>query len=190
MKKTISISLGKRAFIFDEDAYALIKTFFDNYTKELRFSENASSASEIVEDVEMRMADLFQEKLNGREVVSLDLAREVIAGMGFSLPETSSPSDDAQGGATAPESGRRGPRRVFRDTEHKMLGGVCSGLSLHLDVDVALLRVIFVLATIFGLAGFWIYLVFWIVVPEAKTPFEKCEMNGESATAENIRKYS
>lgn len=188
MKKTISISLGKRAFIFDEDAYALIKTFFDNYTKELRFSENASSASEIVEDVEMRMADLFQEKLAGGEVVGIALAKEVIAGMGFSVPETA--TCDASVNEPAPKGGKTGPRRVFRDMEHKMLGGVCSGLSLHLDVDVVLLRVIFVLATIFGLAGFWIYLVFWIVVPEAKTPVEKCEMNGESATAENIRKYS
>lgn len=188
MKKTTSVSLGRRAFIFDEDAFALVESFFDNYKKELRFSENASSANEIAEDVEMRMADLFQEKLCGREVVDIVLAREVITGMGFAVPEAS--VVNADGNAAAPETGKSSHRRVFRDTEHKMLGGVCAGLSPHLDIDVALLRVIFVLATIFGLAGFWIYIVFWIVVPEAKTPVEKCEMNGENATPENIRKYS
>ncbi len=71
-----------------------------------------------------------------------------------------------------------------------MIGGVCSGLSVYLNVDVILMRIIFVVAFILGLSGFWIYVIFCIVVPSAGTAAEKCELRGIPTTAENIRRFS
>ena len=70
-----------------------------------------------------------------------------------------------------------------------MLGGVCSGLALYLDIDVVVVRVLFLIALICGTAGFWIYVIIWIVAPEARTAAEKCEMRGLPVTAENMRRF-
>ena len=70
-----------------------------------------------------------------------------------------------------------------------MLGGVCSGLALYLDIDVVVVRVLFLIALICGTAGFWIYVIIWIVAPEARTAAEKCEMRGLPVSAENMRRF-
>lgn len=187
MKKTISVSLGRCCFILDEDAYAILNRFFDNYRSDLLKTESAVSVDEVVVDVETRIADLLREKLCGREVVDAALVSEVIGVMGFKVPDASQETSQATG-TSGPENGdSRGRRKIYRDGSRKAIGGVCSGLSYYLDADVVLMRVIFVLAMILGFAGFWIYLVFWIIVPEAKTPFEKCEMRGIPATPENLK---
>ena len=188
MKKTISVSLGRCCFILDEDAYAILDRFFDNYRSDLLKTESAISADEVVVDVETRIADLLRERLCGREVVDAALVSEVIGVMGFKVPDVSPDAASQDAGTSGPENGdSRGRRKIYRDGNRRAIGGVCSGLSYYLDVDVALMRVLFVLAMILGFAGFWIYLVFWIIVPEAKTPFEKCEMRGIPATPENLK---
>lgn len=181
MTKTESVSLGRCNFILDEDAYELLKLFLDNYRSDLSRSENASSADEIVEEVEIRIAELLRESLQGREVVDRVMVRDIITGMGFPLPVYHAPETDNSGTSV---------RKLYRDPDHKVIGGVCTGLSYYLDLDVVLVRVIFAVALILGLAGLWVYLVFWIIVPPAKTPFEKCEMHGVPATPENINKYT
>ena len=89
-----------------------------------------------------------------------------------------------------PQKMPKAVRRLYRDMDHKMIGGVCSGLSLYLNIDVVIIRILFVIALIFGTAGFWIYIVLCIIAPAAKTATEKCEMRGIPATAENIRRFS
>lgn len=186
MNKTTNISLGGSNFIIDEDAYELLKTFLDGYKKSLSYNDSAS-ADEITEELEIRMADLFRTGLKGREVVDRDNVAETIKGMGFKVPET--PAGSASTTSERFAEGYRSTRKLYRDKDHKVIAGVCAGLAHHLDIDVVVMRVIFAIALICGLAGFWIYLVFWIIVPVAATPLEKCEMNGEPATPENIGKY-
>jgi phage shock protein PspC (stress-responsive transcriptional regulator) len=81
-------------------------------------------------------------------------------------------------------------RKLFRDPDGKKIGGVCSGIALFLNVDVVLIRVIFLIALICGSAGFWIYLIILIAAPEARTAAEKCELRGIPATAENIKRFT
>lgn len=187
MKKTISVSLGRCCFILDEDAYAILNRFFDNYRSDLLKTESAVSVEEVVVDVEMRIADLLREKLCGRDVVDAVIVSEVLALMGFKVPDASQETSQATAASESDSGCSRGRRKIYRDVDRRTIGGVCSGLSYYLDADVALMRVVFVVAAIFGFAGFWIYLVFWIIVPEAKTPFEKCEMRGIPATPENLK---
>ena len=80
-------------------------------------------------------------------------------------------------------------KKLFRDPDNKKIAGVCSGLAIYLGADVTPIRILFVLALLFGCSGFLAYLVVWIITPEAKTAIEKCEMRGLPLTEENISKF-
>ena len=174
MKKTVNVAIGGRSFILDEDAYNALSSYLDSFKSGI----GQASRSEVMDELEMRIADLFKEKLMGREVVDIDIVRSVIAQLG--MPDWQAEND----------SEPKAVRRLYRDMDHKMIGGVCSGLSLYLNIDVVIIRILFVIALIFGTAGFWIYIVLCIIAPAAKTATEKCEMRGIPATAENIRRFS
>ncbi len=191
MKRTNSVSIGKRNFILDEDAYLTLEQYLENFKKDLASKESASAASEIMDEVEMRIADLFKEKLLGREVVDKSIVLEVVSQLG--LPEGEAFKEKEQKAEADKEESRaenRKYRKLFRDPDEKMLGGVCTGLGHYFDVDVVLLRVLFLVAMICAGGGFWVYIVLWIIVPQATTAAEKCAMRGEPATAENIARYS
>ena len=147
-----------------------------------------ASYTDSISNYEMRIADLFREKLRGREVVDIEIVRSVISQLG--MPDWQ--ADNVSGSYSEPEPQPevRSPRRLYRDPDNNMLGGVCSGLSLYFNIDVVLVRILFVVALICGTAGFWIYIVLWIIAPAARTAAEKCEMRGIPATAENIRRFS
>ena len=82
------------------------------------------------------------------------------------------------------------PKRMYRDCDNRRLGGVCSGLSIYLDIDVVLARVLMLVALVAGTAGFWIYVICWIAIPKAVTATQKCEMHGLPVTAENMARFS
>ena len=184
MKKTVNVANGGRSFILDEDAYNALSSYLDSFKSGI----GQASRSEVMDELEMRIADLFKEKLMGREVVDIDIVRSVIAQLG--MPDWQ--AENVSGSYTEPvnDSEPKAVRRLYRDMDHKMIGGVCSGLSLYLNIDVVIIRILFVIALIFGTAGFWIYIVLCIIAPAAKTATEKCEMRGIPATAENIRRFS
>lgn len=190
MKQTTSVSIGKCNFILDEDAYEVLGMYLENYRKDLDSKESKTAANEILEEVEMRIADLFRERLAGREVVDEAMVRSVIAQLGLPDGEDPQPEKAARDAKPSAEDQPSSRRKLYRDRDAKKLGGVCAGLSEYFDVDVTLVRVLFVLAFIFASAGFWIYIIFWIILPEARTAAEKCELHGVPATAENIEKYS
>ena len=81
-------------------------------------------------------------------------------------------------------------KKFYRDPDNKTIGGVCSGLAAYLDIDVTLIRIIFLVALICGSLGFWVYVIFWIVAPMAKSASDKCEMRGLPITAENLKRFS
>ena len=81
-------------------------------------------------------------------------------------------------------------KKFFRDSDDKQVAGVCSGVALYFGLDVALVRVLFLLAFIFASAGFWVYVAIWLVVPEACTPEEKCALRGLPPTPENLSQFT
>ncbi|MDE5732112.1 MAG: PspC domain-containing protein [Bacteroidales bacterium] len=186
MKKTVNAAIGGCSFIIDEDAYAALETYLVKFRGAL---DNTSGSNEVMEELEMRIADLLKEKLRTREVVDITMTEQVIKQLGF--PEGYTQEEYRESAKTRRDD--YGPfysRKLFRDPDDKKIAGVCSGLALFLNVDVVLIRVIFLLALICGSAGFWIYAVIWLVAPEARTAAEKCELRGIPATAENIRRFT
>ena len=195
MKKTVSVSLGRRNFILDEEAYNTLGHYLDNFKASLMNGESAASSAEIMEELEMRIADLFREKLHGLEVVDGSIIHSVISQLGTpdggaydDGPDTASSQSYSKSFKARDE--HPAPKRLFRNKDDKTIGGVCSGLALYFNIDRIIIRLAFVLAVLFGLAGFWAYVIFWIIIPPAKTAVEKCEMMGIPATPENISSFS
>ena len=82
-----------------------------------------------------------------------------------------------------------GYRRMYRDPDNRVLGGVCGGMGAYWHIDPVILRIIFVLAFLGFGVGLLIYILLWIVIPEAKTTAQKLEMKGEPVTISNIGRF-
>ena len=186
MNKTISINLGGYFFHIDEDAYQKLTRYFDAVKRSL----SNEGKDEIVKDIESRIAELFQERLqNEKQVVSLKEVDEVITIMG--QPEDYKIDNDNSSSHNTDYSNNRSysnNRKLYRDSENSMLGGVLSGLGHYIGVDPLWLRIIMVIL-FFGFGtGFLIYIILWILVPEAITNNQKLEMRGEPINISNIEK--
>lgn len=193
MKKTINVAIGGCSFTIDEDAYNTLNDYLERFKSAL---DSTSSSAEVLDELEVRIADMLKGKLGGRQVVDLAMTQEVIGQLGY--PQGYRKADDQTARQEPPQNeyhysgtdGENPVRKLFRDPDGKRIAGVCSGIALFLGVDVTLIRVIFLVALICGSAGFWIYLVIWIAAPEARTAAEKCELRGIPANAENIRRFT
>ncbi len=182
MKKVINASIGGRNFTLEEDAYKRLGTYLTHFRSRL----GAESPGEVMDEIEGRIAELFLREVGGSErVVSLELVEKTCATLGM-------PDGSSEEGSAASRAAESGPerRKLFRDPDDKRIAGVCAGLGWYLDVDVTLVRVLLLLAFVLGSAGFWIYIILWIAVPEANTPAFQCEMRGLPVTAENMARFS
>ena len=182
MKKVINASIGGRNFTLEEDAYKRLGTYLTHFRSRL----GTDSQGEVMDEIEGRIAELFLRDTGGIErVVTLEMVEKTCATLG--MPDGS--EEEGYSSSRAPESGKE-RRKLFRDPGDKRIAGVCSGLGWYLDVDVTLVRVLLLLAFILGSAGFWIYIILWIAVPQADTPALQCEMRGLPVTAENMARFS
>jgi phage shock protein PspC (stress-responsive transcriptional regulator) len=180
MKITVSINLGGYSFNIDEDAYTELKRYLKNL--ELHFAGEESSA-EILSDIETRMAELFRTKLtNYKQVINMDDVHQVMSVLG-------SPEDisDNEGPSAREKFSSPGYHRMYRDTDHRVIGGVCSGMGAYWDIDPVIIRVLFVAFIIAGGIGALVYLILYIVIPEAKTTAQKIEMKGAPVNIHNIK---
>ena len=81
-------------------------------------------------------------------------------------------------------------KKLYLDVESKKLAGVCSGLAAYFDIDVTLIRILFLAGLLVGGFAFWLYIIIWIVAPKALTPAQKCELRGMEANAENMAQFT
>lgn len=183
MKKTHNINIGNSIVHIEEDAYEML-TVYLNEVKQ-HFSKNADDF-EIVTDIENRIAEMFAEKLAAqqRQVIGIEDVRAVIQQMGSVKDfETSEEAEDQYMAQPAYEP----VRKLYRDTDRAMVAGVCAGLGHYLDVNIKWVRLFtFLTILIFG-SGILAYIIFWIMVPKAKTRAEKMEMRGEET---NLRGFA
>lgn len=187
MKKVVNVGIGGRSFVIDEDAYQKLDKYLEKFRERTKMGVQTG---DVMEDLEQRIAELFDESLrNGQEVVNLALVNKIIAQLG--MPDGEAADDDFTS-TTSKKDKTYGyaVKKLYRDPETRVLGGVCGGLALYTNVDVVLVRVLFIISLFMGGVGFWAYIIFWIVAPLATTAAQKCEMRGIPVTAENLRKYS
>ena len=182
MNKTVTINLGGIVFHIDEDAYQKLSRYFDAIKRSLN---NSSGQEEIIKDIEMRISELLSEKLlSDKHVIGLKEIDEVIAVMG--QPEDYIIEDDSK--AESNYQAYKKSKKLYRDKDKGMIGGVAAGLSHYLGIDVVWIRVILLLF-FFGFGtGILAYIILWIATPEAVTTSEKLEMTGEPVTISSIEK--
>lgn len=188
MKKIVNINLSGRVFNIDEDAFAQLSAYMDRLKN---YFKNQEGGQEIIADIESRIVELFGDRMVGKfGVVNQRMVEEVMGMMG--QPEDFEPEGNENYHKQEPDYGayyQHTSRRLFRDPESKVLGGVCGGIGAYLNIDPVWVRVIFVLLIFFGLGIIIpIYIVLWIVVPEAVTIAQKLQMHGQNVTIDNIER--
>lgn len=183
MKKTLTINLGGTVYHIDEDAFNLL----DNYLSNLRIHfHREEGAEEIVHDMELRISELFTDRLNGgKQVITIEDVEEIIAQMG--KPEEFS-GEDTENTHHSDKRRSTAERRLFRDPDNKVLGGVASGLSAYLGWDVTWVRIVLLVLAFFVKGLILAYIIAWIIIPMARTATEKLAMKGETINVENIGK--
>ncbi|MFY0688739.1 MAG: PspC domain-containing protein [Cyclobacteriaceae bacterium] len=77
-------------------------------------------------------------------------------------------------------------KKLYRNPDNRVLGGISSGIAAYFAVDVTLIRLLFVISIFLGGAGLLLYIILWIITPEANTITQKMEMQGEPVTLSNI----
>lgn len=191
MNKTVIININGIIFHIEEDAYDKLSKYLNTIKG---YFKDSDGRDEIMNDIEARIAELLQEKVNTiKQVVILNDVDEVIAKMGkpeeyATEGETNSASNQPTSEAFATYNSGYKRRRVFRDPDDKVLGGVCSGIANHFDIDPLYLRGAFaILFFVFG-SGFLLYILLWIIIPKAQTTAEKLEMRGEPINVDNIKR--
>ncbi len=186
MNKTVTINISGIIFHIEEDAYeklskylAAIKSLFNK----------ADGGNEIMSDIESRIAEMLQGKTSTvKQVVLMSDVDYVIDNMG-KPEEFVADAVDANDAADQNDSNDEPvKRRLFRDGDNKVIGGVCSGVGHYFGFDPVWLRIALLLLFFFAGTGFLLYLILWIAIPEAKTTADKLMMKGEKADINNISK--
>lgn len=191
MNKIEYINLGGIPLAIDVDAAKRLQDYLyelDDYFGKSEY------ADEIIRDIELRLAELIEESMGHRKVANMVDVEHSIKIMGY--PEQFE-STDTDGDAAykkrrqegSPDEKQTYHRKLYRDPQSKILGGICSGLSVYFDIkDPIWIRLAFVLFTLTGGAGILLYIIMWIIMPEAKTSIDRLRMHGESVDLRNIER--
>jgi len=187
MNKTVNINLANTLFHIDDDAYNKLRRYLESIRRSF---SGTKGSDEIIADIEARIAELFLEKMeNERQVITHKEVDQVIEVMG--QPEDYMVDEDIfedePKRSYAEPAGRA--KKLYRDIDHKYIGGVCAGLEHYLGIDSLWIRLIFILLAIFT-SGFGLiaYILLWILVPEAATTSQKLDMRGEPVNISNIER--
>lgn len=165
-----SINLAGMLFHINRDAYETLKEYLSAIERQFPGQEG----KEIQQEIETRLAELFSEKITDqKQVILLEDVKEVIEIIG--RPEELNENQYQE----KEEKTMHATKRLYRDPDNRVLGGVCSGMGAYFNVDPILIRFIFILFTLLFASGLLIYLIIWLVTPEARTLSQKREMRGE-----------
>ncbi|GAB6009847.1 PspC domain-containing protein [Dysgonomonas reticulitermitis] len=191
MKKIIEVSIGSINFTMEDDAYIRLKEYLKHFESTI---PDKREAQEIMEDVEARVAEIFQKEMKfTNQVVDMKLVQTVIDHLGEVENNgngTGTQNSERSQNSYSDQRYTQGDKRFHRDVDNKMVAGVCSGLAAYTNIDVTIIRVIFAALSFAYGTAILIYIVLWFVAPKAITISQKLEMRGYAPTAENIRKYT
>lgn len=186
MNKTLSVNIGGIVFHIEEQAYEKLNRYLDSIRGQFTGSDGRD---EIMQDIEARLGEMFQEMITpGKQVITESDVENVITTMGRPDQFAEGMENGATAGEPVTREERRQYRRLYRDPDDRVIGGVCSGISHYLGMDPIWLRLIFAVALVAFGSGFLLYIILLIIMPKAKTTTEKLEMKGEKINLSNIRR--
>ncbi len=190
MNKTVTINISGIIFHIEEDAFDKLSKYL--LTIKGYFSK-ADGGNEIMGDIEARIAEMLQSKTSSiKQVVLMSDVDFVMESMGkpeeFASDATDNDSGSQFNQTDNIENTEPTKKRLYRDGDSKVLGGVCSGIGHYFGFDPVWLRIALLLMLFFAGTGILLYFILWIAIPEAKTTAEKLAMKGEKADINNISK--
>jgi len=180
MEKSIKINIAGVIFHINDDAYELLRDYLQSVTDRL---SKVPGGSEMIDDIEGRIAELFQSKPSWQTaIISKEEVEEMISTMG-------SPEDIAGDLESEPYTSTRseGPKKLYRNTGNSILGGVCSGLADYTGIDAVWIRIFFVLLTLVYLTGALVYVILWIVLPGTGTRRREEKIPGSTKAGRQAR---
>jgi phage shock protein PspC (stress-responsive transcriptional regulator) len=170
MDKTIKINISGTLFQIDEEAFRILRDYLQAINNRFR---NIQGGHETIEDIESRIAEIFQSQKGIAGVISKENIEAMISIIGkpedfdHNEPEPGPPVYSAQ------------RKRMYRNPDDSIISGVCGGIGAYLNTDPVLFRILFVLFTVFGVGAF-VYIALWIALPPANTDIRKREMYGNA----------
>ena len=167
MKKVININLGGRVIPIEETAFDNLKAYVEALRNHFKDEEGRD---EIIQDIENRIAELLEKEIkNGASCITDQKIEETIGVMGrvddfIKMDETQTNSSSNEKKSASENESPRGS--LFRNSNDKVLGGVCSGIANALRIDPVVVRVLFALFLLGGGSGLIVYIILWLVLPE------------------------
>jgi len=182
MNQTLTINISGIVFHIEVDAYETLKSYLNKIKSNFN---NSEERDEIMQDIESRIAELFNEVISdgNQVIISLDVEK-MIAIMGE--PEQYITEEEEEPIHSKAQHTRK-DKKLFRNPDERILGGVSSGLAAYIGLDTVWIRLFFVAAFFMGF-GVLTYIILWMVMPEAKTASDKLKMKGEPINIQNIGK--
>ena len=194
MKKNITINLFGTLYAIDDDACQLLEQYLNNMRS---YFGKREGGDEIADDIEHRVAELLSEmKANGIEAISIEHVRSIIQRIGnpeqMDGEDAQTSTDDSQAQDTtaqqANDTTQKASRKLYRDPQDQMLGGVVSGVCKYFGgSDPLPWRILMLLLAIFSFSTFGIiYLIAWALVPAANTAEERLQMKGQPVNPQTL----
>lgn len=173
MNEIRHIHLGRQSYTIAADAYKELHEYLEAIRRK--------AGKEVVEEVELRFAELLTERgIAGEKVV-------LAADISYIKEQLGTPTDFSDDADDEPIEQYETAKRLYRDTDNAMVAGVAAGLGKYFGIDPLIIRIIFVALTFAGAAGVLIYLLLWILVPEAKTNSDRLRMQGLPVNVDTIK---
>ena len=187
MNKTIIINISGIIFHIEEDAYEKLKAYM---TEVKSYFIKSEDSFEIVSDIENRIAELFSEiiQIEEKQVIVMNDVERIIRTMGQAKDFESAMNEEIEEEINETAIPKNIKKRLYRNPDDKIAAGICSGIAAYFDVDPIWIRLALALSVVFFGTGIFLYLILWIIMPEAITRTEKLAMRGEAPTIESIRK--
>lgn len=184
MNKTISINISGLNFLIEEDAYLKLQKYLDEVR---RHCGPDTDVEEVMSDIESGISEKLKSVITPyKDVITMKDIDSLIKIMG-----TTEDFDREVGGVHADNSSNSNiKRKLYRDPEDFVIGGVAGGLGAYFDIDPIIFRVAFILLIFVSGFGVLAYIILWIATPEAKTANQKLEMRGEAPTIVAFEKLS
>lgn len=183
MNEVTNIQLGREMFTIATDAYSTLQTYLHEIKKQV-----GDDGEEVVEEVELRMAELLRERGISKEKVILPKDVTYLKKQ-LGSPKDFKDEDDTTDVSNADESdGEVVTKRLFRDTRGGIIAGVCAGLAEYTGVPTLVYRLLFIALTFASGVGVLIYLLLWFLVPEAKTSGDILQMEGRPVTVDGLKR--
>lgn len=180
MKEITRIHIAKVSYEIELEAKKELEAY-------LRTLESYSKDTEIIDDVEIRITEILADRGVQKSGV---ISGSDVEALKSQLGDPSEFADEEDKEAANAPSGDV-TRKLYRDTDHAVLGGVLSGVAAFFKINPLWVRLIFIILALasFGTA-LLVYIVLWAAVPPARTATDKLQMTGRPVTVESIRELN